>query len=100
MVMSFRVTRSFAWAVVSSFLAAGIAFSADTPEKKIYTQVPEVAPAGTTPPAADAPRDLFNLVPGFQVERLFTVPKDELGSWVCMTTDPKGRLIVSDQGQF
>lgn len=43
-------------------------------------------------------RDLFNLLPGFQVERLFTVPKDELGSWVSLTTDPKGRLIVSDQG--
>ena len=43
-------------------------------------------------------RDLFNLVPGFQVEQLFTVPKEELGSWVCLTTDAKGRLIVSDQG--
>ena len=43
-------------------------------------------------------RDLFNLLPGFQVERLFTVPKEELGSWVCLTTDPKGRLIISDQG--
>ena len=43
------------------------------------------------------PRDLFNLLPGFQVERLFTVPKDKLGSWVNITSDPKGRLIVSDQ---
>ena len=48
---------------------------------------------------SDTPRDLFHLLPGFQVERLFTVPKGELGSWVCMTTDPKGRLIVSDQGK-
>ncbi len=44
------------------------------------------------------PRDLFNVLPGFQVERLFTVPKDKLGSWVNITTDPKGRLIVCDQG--
>ena len=43
-------------------------------------------------------RDLFNILPGFQVERLFTVPKTELGSWVCLTTDTKGRLIISDQG--
>ncbi len=42
-------------------------------------------------------RNLFNLPPGFQVELLFTVPKSELGSWVCITTDNKGRLIVSDQ---
>ncbi len=45
----------------------------------------------------DTPRDLFNLLPGFQAERLFTVPKEELGSWVCLTTDPKGRLIISDE---
>ncbi len=43
-------------------------------------------------------REVFNLLPGFQVERLFTVPKETLGSWVNVTTDPKGRLIVSDQG--
>ncbi len=46
------------------------------------------------------PRDLFNLLPGFQVERLFTVPKEKLGSWVNITSDPKGRLIVSDQGNL
>ncbi len=39
----------------------------------------------------------FNALPGFAIEKLFTVPKAELGSWVCMTVDPKGRLIVSDQ---
>ncbi|HND52421.1 MAG TPA: hypothetical protein PLV92_08495, partial [Pirellulaceae bacterium] len=42
--------------------------------------------------------NLFNLLPGFQVERIFTVPKDELGSWVAITTDDRGRLIASDQG--
>lgn len=45
-------------------------------------------------------RDVFNLPPGFQVEKLFTVPKEKLGSWVNITTDPKGRLIVSDQGNL
>ena len=34
---------------------------------------------------------------GFQAELLYTVPKDTQGSWVAMTVDPKGRLIVSDQ---
>ncbi len=33
----------------------------------------------------------------FQAELLYTVPKDTQGSWVSMTIDPKGRLIVSDQ---
>jgi putative heme-binding domain-containing protein len=40
---------------------------------------------------------VFNVLPGFQVEHLFTVPRDQLGSWVSITCDPKGRLIVSDQ---
>ena len=39
----------------------------------------------------------FHVPDGFEVERLFVVPKNELGSWVCITTDPKGRLIASDQ---
>jgi putative heme-binding domain-containing protein len=45
-----------------------------------------------------ATRNVFNVLPGFQVERLYTVPKGEQGSWVSLTTDPKGRLIASDQG--
>ncbi|TWT52068.1 Cytochrome c [Thalassoglobus neptunius] len=34
---------------------------------------------------------------GFEVELLYSVPKDEEGSWVSMCTDPEGRLIVCDQ---
>jgi putative heme-binding domain-containing protein len=34
---------------------------------------------------------------GFKVELLYTVPKEKEGSWVCMTTLPDGRLVVSDQ---
>jgi putative heme-binding domain-containing protein len=49
--------------------------------------------------AASAPPPVGFAVPaGFAVERLFVVPQDELGSWVSLTTDPKGRLIASDQG--
>ena len=43
------------------------------------------------------PANTFQVLPGFQVEKLFTVPKDELGSWVSLTADDKGRLIASDQ---
>ena len=43
-------------------------------------------------------RDIFNVLPGFQVELLYTVPKETLGSWVSITFDNKGRLIASDQG--
>lgn len=34
---------------------------------------------------------------GFQVELLYTVPKEEQGSWVSMCVAPEGKLIVSDQ---
>jgi hypothetical protein len=46
-------------------------------------------------PAAD-PATL-KIAPGFKVELLYTVPKAEQGSWVAMTQDAKGRLIVGDQ---
>ena len=32
----------------------------------------------------------------FQIEQVYSVPSDQ-GSWVCLTTDPQGRLIASDQ---
>jgi putative heme-binding domain-containing protein len=43
-------------------------------------------------------RDVFNVPAGFQVELLYTVPQDTLGSWVSITFDNKGRLLASDQG--
>lgn len=48
--------------------------------------------------AGRVPRGTFEVLPGFQVEKLFTVPKEELGSWVCIAFDNKGRLLASDQG--
>ena len=35
--------------------------------------------------------------PGFQTELLYTVPKDQEGSWVSIAEDNKGRLITGDQ---
>ena len=50
--------------------------------------------------AASRPTDTppFTVPAGFRVERLVVVPRDELGSWVALTTDSKGRIIASDQG--
>lgn len=41
--------------------------------------------------------DSLKVAKGFKVDLLYSVPKAEQGSWVNMCTDPKGRLIVSDQ---
>ena len=68
-----------------------------TLEKMPVAGAVTAAPAAT-PAAAQPAGEPFHVPPGFQVERLFVLPKDELGSWVCITTDPKGRLIASDQG--
>jgi len=55
-------------------------------------------PVERMPSTTESAAEGFSVRPGFQVERLFVVPKEELGSWVCIATDPKGRLIASDQG--
>jgi putative heme-binding domain-containing protein len=47
---------------------------------------------------ATASQRAFNVLPGFQVELLYTVPKGSQGSWVSIAFDNKGRLIASDQG--
>jgi putative heme-binding domain-containing protein len=79
-------------------LSTTMAFSQESADGKIFTQKPEIASAAGV--GAESKPDLFHLLPGFQVEKLFTVPKEKLGSWVNITTDPKGRLIVSDQGNL
>ncbi|MEX0643587.1 MAG: hypothetical protein WD468_12860, partial [Pirellulales bacterium] len=47
--------------------------------------------------AAATPAEKIHVPEGFKVELLYSVPKDEEGSWVNLCYDPKGRLIVSDQ---
>jgi putative heme-binding domain-containing protein len=48
-------------------------------------------------PATATPAEEIAVLPGFKAELLYTVPKAEQGSWVSMTADPKGRLLVCDQ---
>jgi putative heme-binding domain-containing protein len=43
------------------------------------------------------PAESLKVPKDFKVERLYSVPPDRQGSWVNLCTDPKGRLIVSDQ---
>jgi hypothetical protein len=39
----------------------------------------------------------LKVAPGFKVEQLYEVPKEQQGSWVALCLDPKGRFITSDQ---
>ena len=68
--------------------ARKIAKLGDAPWNDVFT---------TAAPASGFPSGVFQTLPGFQVERLFTVPRNQLGSWVSITFDDKGRLIASDQ---
>lgn len=47
--------------------------------------------------AVATPAASLQVAPGFKVELLYSVPKEEQGSWVALTTDAKGRIIASDQ---
>ncbi|HRV80644.1 MAG TPA: c-type cytochrome [Planctomycetota bacterium] len=39
-------------------------------------------------------------LPGFRVQRIYTVPKETMGSWVSLAQDDLGRLCVSDQADM
>jgi putative heme-binding domain-containing protein len=66
------------------------------PRAKAITEATLAAAAPLKEPTA-TPIDMLKVAKGFDVELLYSVPKDESGSWVNMCHDPKGRLIVSDQ---
>lgn len=51
-------------------------------------------PAELPPPADPA---AISAPPGFKVEMLYSVPRMDQGSWVSLTTDPKGRILAADQ---
>jgi len=55
-------------------------------------------PAGvqTSRAAGATPAESLAVLPGFKVELLHSADTNE-GSWICMTKDNKGRLIVSPQ---
>lgn len=55
----------------------------------------QAQPAG--PDAKPHEDDKIRHAAGFKVERIYSVPKLEQGSWISMAMDPKGRFIVSDQ---
>ncbi len=64
-------------------------------------QADDPAPADQKPKPATSklniPAARIKAPAGFRVELLYSVPRATQGSWVNMTVDPKGRLIVSDQ---
>ena len=54
-----------------------------------------ITPGATVRSAEDEMPEI-NVVPGFKVDLIYTVPQEQ-GSWVSLAFDPSGRLIASDQ---
>ena len=75
-------------------IPAAPAKAASAPAKAKNAARRKVA-TGPAPPAT--PVDRLKAPKGFKVELVHAVPRDQEGSWVSMTLDPKNRLIVSDQ---
>jgi putative heme-binding domain-containing protein len=81
----------------------GLIAPGDTPAAKEKEAAAPAKPAtkkrqiasGPAPEATSIAR--LKTLKGFKVELVHTVNRDTEGSWVSMTIDPKGRLIVSDQ---
>jgi putative heme-binding domain-containing protein len=60
-----------------------------------WDQLPRAGIAGIGGKAT--PAEDLTVLPGFKAELLYSVPKESEDSWVAMTADPRGRLIVSGQ---
>ena len=84
-----RLSSSALFLLAASTLLAQAPKQEQPPGKKGRAPIAEV-PAATEPSA-------IQIAPGFKVELLYTVPRSDQGSWVALATDPKGRLIASDQ---
>ncbi|MCC7083515.1 MAG: c-type cytochrome [Pirellulales bacterium] len=93
--MKLLTAAIFLGAFCVSFLVVPFARSADAPGG-LADQPPVIAASHVG--KKSAPSDSFQTLPGYRVERLLTVPKEEMGSWVCLAVDNKGRLLASDQG--
>jgi putative heme-binding domain-containing protein len=70
----------------------------DPGNRKRRVQLAAITLDRRQPPRPQAtPVERIKAPKGFKVELLYSVPSREQGSWVTLATDPKGRLITSDQ---
>ena len=64
----------------------------DSPRGTVFPTKPGIA-------VAVAAKGIAKVHPkGFEVEKIYNVPKGQQGSWVSMAVDSKGRLYCGDQG--
>ena len=72
--------------------------------KKLVILKATYGPAdGSTPANTEAlttnPGEVLATLPGFKVEHVLQADAAKQGSWICMTNDPRGRLLLGGQSQ-
>ena len=77
-------------AALAAVLLVAQARSADKRAAKRAAAAPAIAETAT-------PVSAIQTLPGFHVERLYSVPSRKQGSWVSLTVNDRGRLIACDQ---
>ena len=99
--MSSISTRAAA-AAAATILSAGLILSWPAPapgqapkQKQEAKKARRPGPSGPAPAAT--PAEKLKTLKGFKTELIYAVPRESEGSWVSLTSDPKGRLIASDQ---
>ncbi|HET6573516.1 MAG TPA: c-type cytochrome [Fimbriiglobus sp.] len=89
-----RLPRTFLSAVAAGLALTLLAPADAAPQRRKGKAKGQPVPAR---PQFATLADTLKVAKGFKVELLYSVPKNVQGSWVNMCTDPRGRLIVSDQ---
>jgi putative heme-binding domain-containing protein len=80
-----------AWHAASVVAALGAGpWASQVDERSLTNAVAPREPEAT-------PAEQCKVLPGFRVELLFSVPREQFGSWVSLCVDPKGRIIAGDQ---
>jgi putative heme-binding domain-containing protein len=92
----FRAAPAATACVSSAILSLCCLVAAPPALAQVPKQTPQKKKAARPAPAASAGEGL-KVLKGFKVELVHNVPRDTEGSWVSLTTAPKGRLIASDQ---
>jgi putative heme-binding domain-containing protein len=83
-----RIVRFLGLASALAVLPA-VALPQQPPRPRVESS-PKKAPTAT-------PAESLKLAKDFKAELLYSVPKNQQGSWVNLCVDPRGRLITSDQ---
>jgi putative heme-binding domain-containing protein len=90
--LGFHAMKWLIGCLLAGLIVVGVAQHNSAAEKKSVARASASSIAQTATPV-----EAIQTLPGFKVERLYSVPADKQGSWVALTVDDKGRLIASDQ---